>query len=394
VVLYSARNFEPLTSSPWDEERVRDAIRSIVADADSACRGPRLLWKADSWDGWRATSPMKNLYVGAAGVIWSLDRLRVRGYAATRLDLGALAVSTHELAAARPDYMKGVVLPEQRASALACGAAGTAFVAWKLTRERAFEDELYALVLANVESDVDEVMWGAPGTLLLASTIATSTGAGRWRELASATADALLSRRDRDGWWDQRLYGERYRGTGPWHGLVGNVLALESVVDATCRACLFEDAAGILEETAVVEDGLVNWPFSARPQLASPDGEIRLQFCCGAPGIVATASHYLPLELLLAAGELAWRAGPPGMEKGPCICHGTAGTGYAFLKMFERTADERWLDHARSFAMHALEQIDRRGQGRYSLFTGDLGVAIFAADCIEARAGIPVFDAL
>ena len=80
------------------------------------------------------------------------------------------------------------------------------------------------------------------------------------------------------------------------------------------------------------------------------------------------------------------------MEKGPAICHGTAGNGYAFLKAFERTGDELWLDRARRFAVHALGQVARRGHGRYSLWTGDVGAALYAADCLEARAAYPVLD--
>jgi hypothetical protein len=30
--------------------------------------------------------------------------------------------------------------------------------------------------------------------------------------------------------------------------------------------------------------------------------------------------------------------------------------------------------------VHTLEQVERRGRGRYSLFTGDVGVALYAAD--------------
>ena len=78
------------------------------------------------------------------------------------------------------------------------------------------------------------------------------------------------------------------------------------------------------------------------------------------------------------------------------ICHGTAGNGYAFLEVFRRTGDERWLDRARRFAMHALEQVERlraqRGRGRYSLWTGDVGVALYAADCLDARAAYPILD--
>jgi hypothetical protein len=80
------------------------------------------------------------------------------------------------------------------------------------------------------------------------------------------------------------------------------------------------------------------------------------------------------------------------MEKGSGICHGTSGNGYAFLKTFERTGDELWLERARRFAVHALGQVERRGRGRYSLLTGDVGVALFAADCLDARTGYPAID--
>ena len=148
----------------------------------------------------------------------------------------------------------------------------------------------------------------------------------------------------------------------------------------------------MLAREAVVEDGLANWPMHPGDDLATDDGEIRLQWCAGAPGIVTSAASYLDEELLEAGAELTWRAGPPGMEKGPSICHGTAGNGYAFLKLFARTGDERWLERARRFAIHALEQVERRGHGRYSLWTGDLGVALFAADCLEGRSAYPVLE--
>ena len=144
----------------------------------------------------------------------------------------------------------------------------------------------------------------------------------------------------------------------------------------------------------MLEEGLANWPTRDGGDLVAGDVEIRLQWCSGAPGIVTAASSYLDEELVLAGAELVWQAGPPGMEKGSSICHGTAGNGYAFLKVFERTGDELWLERARRFAMHALGQVERRGQGRYSLWTGDVGVALYAASCLEARAEYPVLDAL
>ena len=58
-------------------------IRPIVADADAAF-GAESLWPADDWDSWRTPTPLKSLYVGAAGVIWGLDALARRGYAEPR----------------------------------------------------------------------------------------------------------------------------------------------------------------------------------------------------------------------------------------------------------------------------------------------------------------------
>ena len=34
----------------------------------------------------------------------------------------------------------------------------------------------------------------------------------------------------------------------------------------------------------IVENGLANWPPRDRPTLPGPDGQIRLQWCAGAPG--------------------------------------------------------------------------------------------------------------
>jgi hypothetical protein len=98
--------------------------------------------------------------------------------------------------------------------------------------------------------------------------------------------------------------------------------------------------------------------------------------------------------VLVAGGELTWRAGP--LRKGPGLCHGTAGNGYAFLKLFERTGDELWLERARAFAAHAIEQVERfrreYGRGRFSLWTGDAGVAVFLTGCLTATAAMPTLD--
>jgi hypothetical protein len=146
----------------------------------------------------------------------------------------------------------------------------------------------------------------------------------------------------------------------------------------------------LLERTALHGDGLVNWP----PTCDSPESQIRVQWCHGAPGIVCALGDLMPEPLLLGAGELIWRAGP--IRKGPGLCHGTAGNGFAFLKLYALTGDEFWLGRARGFAMHAIEQVEREraevGRGRYTLWTGDIGVAVYLRACLDGRSEFPTID--
>jgi hypothetical protein len=182
--------------------------------------------------------------------------------------------------------------------------------------------------------------------------------------------------------WIQDLYGKQLEYVGAGHGFAGIIRAL-SGRDVLSRA------RSVLAATAVREGSCANWP----PVVGTPlhhNDTIRVQWCHGAPGMV-TSLAWLPPDdeldaLLLAGGELTWAAGP--LSKGPGLCHGTAGNGYAFLKLFTRTQDEVWLSRARRFAMHAAGQ----RQGRYSLWTGDLGVAVFLAECVSGGSLMPGLD--
>jgi lanthionine synthetase-like protein len=385
-VLYEPAQFEPLTDAPWDPERVGDAIAGIVADADAAFDSDAL-WPAHDWDGWQAPLPMKNLYVGAAGVIWALDALRRRGHAETALDLAGAALRTLELERAEPDSTAD---EHYQPAALLRGGTGPLLVAFRLTSDPALADDLHALVRANVANPTDDVMWGAPGTLLAALAMGEWTAEPRWQEAARESAAALRARRGDDWLWRQ---DDDYRGLGTVHGAAGNTLVLLRLESDDALAA---ETAAVLARTAFREGGLANWPGSPRPQLAGTDGSIRLQWCTGAPGVIAGAWEYLGEELLLAGAELIWRAGAHGDEKGHGICHGTSGNGFALLKAFARTGDERWLERARRFAVHALGHVERlrgaNGRGRYSLWTGDVGTALFAAACLDLDARYPILD--
>ena len=104
----------------------------------------------------------------------------------------------------------------------------------------------------------------------------------------------------------------------------------------------------------------------------------------------------MPPDLAIAGAELTWRAGP--LRKGPGLCHGTAGNGFAFLKLYELTGDPSWLERGRRFAMHAIGQVarDKRhyGRGRYTLWTGDIGVAVYLKACLDADPRFPIMDVI
>jgi lantibiotic modifying enzyme len=203
----------------------------------------------------------------------------------------------------------------------------------------------------------------------------------------------LRERRGDDGLWRQ---DDDYRGLSTLHGVAGNTLALLRLDPDDAVA---SKSAVVLARHAFREDGLANWPGTPRAQLARPrDGRICLQWCTGAPGVIAGAWDFLDKDLVLAGAELIWRAGAHRDEKGHGLCHGTSGNGFALLKAFARTGDERWLERARRFAVHALAQAERiataNGRRRYSLFTGDVGTALFAAACLDGDTRFPVIDVM
>jgi len=280
---------------------------------------------------------------------------------------------------------------------LLAGQSGILLVAHRLAPAPWQEERLLASIRANVANPFWELMWGSPGTMLAAQVMHERTGSERWAEAWRESANRLWHEWD-DDLWLQDLYGRALHVLGPAHGFAGNVhvLARGRLLDEERRSELEQRVVAVADKYAQRADGFAQWPPALEPGSST---EIKTQWCHGAPGIVASlatiaAGDQQFTELLVAGGELTWRAGP--LAKGPGLCHGTAGNGYAFLKLFERTGDGLWLDRARAFAMHAAAQVElmrsQYGRGRYSLWTGDLGTALYLWSCISADADMPTLD--
>jgi hypothetical protein len=362
--LWRAGEHEPLAGEGWDEARAEDAIRTIVADAEAAFDGSR--WPWHPLDGDDDEDP-SSIYLGSAGTIWALHELGAPGWE----DAAVALVDRYR---AKPDFGE-MASP----GSYWMGECGIALVAFRLTGDAGLADRVHELVLGNLESPTNEVMWGAPGTMLVAEAMLAWTGEARWDDAWQVSAERVLAARDADGLWTQDLYGRIFRFLGPAHGYAGIVRALAN------RGTPPELAD--LSPYVLSEDGLANW----NPTVDAEPREIRVQWCHGAPGMAATLGDLLDLELALVGGELTWRAGP--LAKGPGLCHGTAGNAYAFLVLHRRTGDEVWLDRARAFAMHAIGQVEREravvGRGRYSLFVGDVGVALFLRHLLDGEDRFP-----
>ena len=337
-MLYRKQNHEPLAGGGWDERLARYAIADIVDEAKASLE-PRA----------------GGIYEGLAGEVYAL---RALGETVEVESLGKV-----------------------NNPGLAEGELGLALVSGnRKLAERAARK--------CIDSTANDLFDGAAGALVAAVLFDLD-------DVARVAIERLWSTWSFDSKiraciWTQESSGPQRQGLGMAHGLAGNAYALFRAGGYQSPAHqreLLDRTVEALDKTALRERSLVNW----LPSPDSPPAELRVQWCHGAPGVVCglagAPSHRELDKLLLGAGELTWAAGP--LRKSAGLCHGTAGNGFAFLKLHRRTRDSKWLERARRFAMHAIKQ----RQGERGLFTGDLGVALYLRACIDVDDKFPLFDA-
>jgi len=394
--LFEPDRHERLSGARWDASVARRAIDAIVRDCEEWFSSGRL-WPPHPLDaeGEKASAPYTMLYLGAAGTLWALDDLARQGLASQTGQF------TDALAELESLNLREIGHPHEGIESYLIGRSGVLLTRYKLQPAPEIAERLARSIAENTKNATRELLWGAPGTMHAALAMHEWTGERRWIELflssARALEGALIEGPDACQLWDQELYGRRSTYLGAGHGFAGNAGAIVrglALFPSRERAEWIERIVAATIATAKREGPLVNWP----PEWPASDRTKRLvQWCHGAPGVVtslATLCDGRLDELLIAAGELVWKAGP--LRKGASFCHGTAGNGYTFLKLFARTGDQLWLDRARAFAMHAIQQSEAHaasyGMRRYSLYTGDPGLAIYLARCIAGKADWPTLD--
>lgn len=163
--------------------------------------------------------------------------------------------------------------------------------------------------------------------------------------------------------WQRELNPRGYYNLGLAHGIPAVIAILAGA------------AAGGVERARPLLDDAVRWFLARRlePGAGSCFGSwfypgddqkaSRLAWCYGDPGIAASL-----LAAARAVGEPAWereavdlalaaaaRPAESSMVRDAGLCHGAAGLGHLFNRMYQSTGEERLADAARFWLGHALE---------------------------------------
>ncbi len=399
-MLFDTARHELLTKRLWDKDIVQTEIASIIDDIEQSLL-PIACWPTHPLDAesYPSTGPKWAAYAGAAGTIHALQILNRYGYKVS--DLSDLLSTIHSSFLQSPDVSvePGLQIGEM-------GILMPAFLAKPENQE--ISERLLRCMEEIIDLPLYEITSGQSGMMHAALALYRKTGESCWKNLYVKGAKSLMDNWKQDTeteeWlWQSQVFGPTRHYYGACHGITGNVnifLQGSDLLSEDSTEVIIDRTISTLNLSAKKEANLANWIVCTKPNIE----KLLVQWCHGAAGIV-TAMARTPKsdspnskqldELLVKAGELVWQAGP--LVKGSNICHGTSGNGYAFLYLYQRWGDSVWLDRARKFAMHAIEQCQQGrlhyGQGRYTLWTGDAGLSIYLHHCLyPENAAIPGLD--
>ena len=382
VALFTPELHEPLRDVAWSPEQARAAIRAIVADADDRYDESGLWAPVDAWDDWggELNLPPTVLSTGASGAAWGLDVLRRRGHAEPRTDPARVAVASVEAGAGRPTRTSGSSrrCRRTRASSWARPARCSWRASWERTSTR--------IRCTSASSRTRPVR----RTALLRLARDDGRGARDARGDRRGTVGDVVARCGRRAARPPR--GRRFLDVPAIRQVAGRLARprLEHQDPARGgRAARRRTLPRRCRRRAPRPSARRPWsPTGWRTGRSQRRRARRLRrrdpHAVGATAPPASPRRRAASSRRSCCWPPASSCGAParrGMEKGTGICHGTAGSGFALLKVHARTQDELWLDRARRFGMHVAGQVDRwrerRGAGRTTLWTGDVGAALF-----------------
>jgi lantibiotic modifying enzyme len=366
--------WQPLLDGVWKER----ALEAVGAIADRLCALPAL----DSGPAGRAS--LAEGYPGLAVLFGYLAQARPG--------------QGHEATAGR--FLGEAITAASQAPLQASLYTGLASVGWAAEHLR---QQFPHLVAEAITEEVDEALreqldsprWSGDYDLILGlvglgvyalERLPARAGAGVLERVIEHLAETAECRPEGATWWTNPAWlppetRERlprgYYNLGLAHGVPGVIALLGAacaagVGVATARPLLEEAVRWLLAQQGPDGAGFGGWlePEGPRP------GPTRLAWCYGDPGVAAA--------LLLAArcvGEPAWErealavalrsmARPPDQTgvRDAGLCHGAAGLGHLFNRLYQATGEPRLAEAARFWFRQTLE-----------LRHPDRGIAGFAA---------------
>ena len=254
--LFHPEAHEPLTETAWNERAVRAAVAAIAADAETSF-DPGRLWAPHPLDEEPESARFTTLYLGAAGMVWGLDRLARSGAVELTRDWAAVAATLPERYAAEPDFEAEY---GGRIPSLLVGEAGVLLVAHAFAPTAELERRLLEVVQDNERNPTRELLWGSPGTMLAAHVLWERTGDAALLDAWRASADWIW-----DEWrgdlWEQEIGDRRRHILGPAHGFAGNVLVLArgDLLEPDRRRELERRAIETISRHAFRDGGMAQW---------------------------------------------------------------------------------------------------------------------------------------
>mgnify|MGYP003694413949 CR=1 FL=1 len=323
-MLFDPARHEPLRPLPWKESEAEAAIERIVADTEARFTGNRYwpLHPLDRQAGDEAKSFVTSLYDGACGVFWALHYLAAVG---ARSSVEKLRKRMGRAPRAQPCAARGFA--EAQAGLVPAGRhSDSDDVLWRnadcCMRERArrLDCRQHRASCARVDA-------GFAGNLAAALFLHEHTGKERWADLFRMTAARLWSQLEwspqhQCSYWTQELFGRQSAYLGAVHGFVATALPLirgRNLLDADAWIALgaLHRRYGTAHRRSSRGTRQLARPTRLRERPQRGSSSSAMEHPASSFALLALPSATLD-DLLLAAGETIWSAGP--LTKGSNLC--------------------------------------------------------------------------
>lgn len=359
-------------------------------------------------------APTCSVNYGAAGIAYAVYRIAcIRGdpallsladlwAAKAARDSGSDAAFYNTAIDITPETV-GRVSPYHTASGVHCVQALISQAMGDVMSQREALDAFVAASRASCENL--DLTLGRSSTLLACSLLLDATAG---HDLVDTSVVLQLGHQTlRDIWEKIATFApirecSELTNLGIAHGWAGLLYAIMRWGQSSGRALPDAVASRLQELAECAEPGGrgVRWPWMIRRHRRQRSDTYMPGWCNGSAGFVHlwTLAHDMlgdPAYLVLAE-KAAWNTWEEPDSIGN-LCCGFAGRAYGLLNLYRYTGEKNWLHRAQELANRAAVSLRSSsfGDGTYrdSLYKGEIGVAVLAADLSRPEAAcMPLFE--